>query len=113
MSKDKNKNYDYALVNLVGTITFADIVRYDDNKKELHNYFIQVSTKYKDKEGNEKEIKDYFKATQFDLKRNSFIYNKGARVKISGFLKVNSYQNDDGEWVNQTYIKIFKIDDAE
>ena len=53
----KNKNNDYALVNLVGTITFSDKVRYDDNKKELHNYFIQVVEKYNDKEGNEKKVK--------------------------------------------------------
>lgn len=109
----KNKNNDYALVNLVGTITFSDRVRYDDNKKELHNYFIQVSTKFKYKEGNEKESKDSFKATQFDLKRNSTIFEKGDRVKITGFLKVNSYMNDDNEWVNQTYIKIFKINYVE
>lgn len=116
MSKNKNKmskNKDYALVSLLGTITFADSVRYDDNRKEIHNYFIQVSEKYNDKEGNEKERKYSFKATQFDLKINSPIFKKGDRVKISGFLKINSYKNDDDEWVNQPYIMINKIDYAE
>lgn len=103
-----SKKNDYALVNVLGTVVFSDVVRYDDNKKELHNYFIQVSEKYKDK-----ERKYSFKATQFGLKRNSSIFEKGDRVKISGFLKVNSYQNDDGEWINQTYISINKIDYAE
>jgi single-stranded DNA-binding protein len=92
---------------------YSDVVRYDDNKKELHNYFIQVAEKYKDSEGNEKERKYSFKATQFGLKRNSFLYMKGHRVKISGFLKVNSYQNDKGEWVNQPYISINKIEDVD
>ena len=103
----KKKN-DYALVSLLGTVVWSDVVRYDDNKKELHNYFIQVTDKY-----NDKERKYSFKATQFGLKRNSFIYMKGDRVKISGFLKVNSYQNDDGEWVNQPYISINKIEDVD
>ena len=110
MSKNKK---DYALVTLVGKVTFSDFVRYDDNKKEIHNYFIQVSEKYKDKDGNEKESKHSFKATQFGLKRNTDLFVKGDRVKISGFLKVNSYKNDDDEWVNQTYIMINKIDFAE
>ena len=109
----KNKNNDYALVSLVGTITFSDIVRYDDNKKEIHNYFIQIKEKYKDKEDNEKERTYSFKATQFGLKRNSPLFEKGDRVKISGFLKVNSYMNDDNEWINQPYIMINKIDYAE
>jgi single-stranded DNA-binding protein len=114
MSKNvKNKNKDYALVSLSGTITFSDIVRYDDNKKEIHNYFIMICEKYKDKDGNEKERKYTFKATQFDLKKNAPIFEKGDRVKISGFLKVNSYKNDDDEWVNQPYVMIKKIDYAE
>ncbi len=99
---------DYALVNLLGTVVYSDVVRYDENKKELHNYFIQVIDKY-----NDKERKYNFKATHFNQKRNSFIYKKGDRVKISGFLKVNSYQNDEGEWINQPYIIINKIEDAE
>lgn len=103
-----SKKNDYALVSVLGTVVFSDVVRYDENKKELHNYFIQVIEKY-----NDKERKYSFKATQFGLKRNSFIYKKGDRVKISGFLKVNSYQNDEGEWVNQPYISINKIEDAE
>src|SRR5690606_36944207 len=102
-----SKKNDYALVNLLGTVVYSDVVRYDENKKELHNYFIQVIEKY-----NDKERKYSFKATQFDLKRNSFIYKKGDRVKISGFLKVNSYKKDDGEWINQPYIRINKIEDA-
>ena len=104
---------DYALVNLLGTITFSDVVRYDNNKKELHNYFVMITEKYTDSEENVKFRKYSFKATQFGLKRNSPIFEKGDRVKISGFLKVNSYQNDDGEWVNQPYISINKIEDAE
>lgn len=107
-----SKKNDYALVSVLGTITFSDKVRYDNNK-ELHNYFIMITEKYKDSDGNEREKKHSFKATQFGLKRNSFIYNKGARVKISGFLKVNSYQNDDGEWVNQPYININKIEEID
>lgn len=103
-----SKKNDYALVNLLGTVVYSDVVRYDENKKELHNYFIQVIEKY-----NDKERKYFFKATQFGLKKNSFIYKKGDRVKISGFLKINSYQNDNGEWVNKPYISINKIEDAE
>lgn len=102
------KNKDYALVNLLGTVVWSDVVRYDENKKELHNYFIQVTEKY-----NDKERKYSFKATQFGLKRNSFIYKKGDRVKVKGFLKVNSYQNDAGEWINQTYVSINKIEDVD
>ena len=113
MSKNKNKNKDCAFVTLVGTVIYSDVVRYDDNKKELHNYFIQVKENYKDKNDNEKERKYSFKATQFGLKRNSDIFLKGDRVKINGFLKVNSYKNDDDEWVNQTYIQINKIDFVE
>ena len=112
MSKVNKKN-DYALVSLLGTVVYSDVVRYDDNKKELHNYFIQISEKYKDNEGNERERKYSFKATQFGLKRNTTIFEKGDRVKISGFLKVNSYLNDDAEWVNQPYISINKIEEAE
>ncbi len=97
---------DYALVNLLGTVVFSD-ARYYENKKELHNYFIQVIEKY-----NDIERKYYFKATQFGLKRNSPIFEKGDRVKISGFLKVNSYKNDVGEWINQPYISINKIENA-
>ena len=104
----KNRNKDYALITMVGTITFVDSVRYDENKKELHNYFIQVVEKY-----NDKERKYSFKATHFDQKRNSLQFEKGDRVKISGFLKVNSYKNDADEWVNQVYININKIDYAE
>ena len=103
-----NKKNDYALVSLLGTVLYSDVVRYDENKKELHNYFIQVTEKY-----NDKERKYSFKATQFGLKRNSFIYKKGDRVKVKGFLKVNSYQNDAGEWINQTYVSINKIEDVE
>jgi len=103
-----SKKNDYALVSLLGTVVWSDVVRYEENKKELHNYFIQVTEKY-----NDKERKYSFKATQFGLKRNSFIYKKGDRVKVKGFLKVNSYQNDDGEWVNQTYISINKIEDVD
>jgi len=103
-----SKKNDYALVSLLGTVVYSDVVRYDDNKKELHNYFIQVTETYKDK-----ERKYSFKATQFNLRKNSPIYVKGDRVKISGFLKVNSYQNDEGEWINQPYISINKIEDAE
>ena len=102
-----SKKNDYALVSLLGTVVFSD-ARYYENKKELHNYFIQVVEKY-----NDKERKYSFKATQFGLKRNSFIYKKGDRVKISGFLKVNSYKNDEGEWINQPYISINKIEEAE
>ena len=109
----KNKNKDYALVTLVGTVVFCDRVRYDNNKKELHNYFIQVKENYKDKEDNEKERKYSFKATQFGLKRNSDIFLKGDRVKINGFLKVNSYKNDEDEWVNQVFVSINKIDYVE
>ena len=54
MSKNKK---DYALVTLVGTVIFSDFSRYDDNKKEIHNYFIQVKETYKDNEGNERERK--------------------------------------------------------
>ena len=103
-----SKKNDYALVNLLGTVVWSDVVRYDENKKELHNYFIQVTEKY-----NDKERKYSFKATQFGLKRNSSIFERGDRVKISGFLKVNRYQKDDGEWVNQTYISIRKIEEVE
>ena len=110
MSKN---NKDYALVTLVGTVVFSDFVRYDDNRKEIHNYFIQISENYKDKEGNERERKHTFKATQFGLKRNTDLFVKGERVKISGFLKVNSYKNDKDEWVNQPYVMINKIDYAE
>lgn len=114
MSKNvKNRNNDYALVSMVGTITFSDSVRYDENRKEIHNYFIQISEKYEDKEGKEKVSKYSFKATQFGLKRNSTLFEKGDRVKISGFLKVNSYKNDDDEWINQPYIMINKIDYVE
>lgn len=109
MSK-KNKKNDYALVSLMGTVVWSDVVRYDNNTKELHNYFVMITEKYNDREGNERESKHSFKATQFGLKRNSFIYEKGDRVKISGFLKVNRYQNDDGELINQTYISINKIE---
>lgn len=103
-----SKKNDYALVNMLGTVVWSDVVRYDENKKELHNYFIQVIDKY-----NDKERKHSFKATQFGLKRNSPIFERGDRVKISGFLKVNRYQKDDGEWVNQTYISINKIEEVE
>jgi len=113
MSKNKNKNKDCAFVTLIGTVVYSDVVRYDNNKKELHNYFIQVKETYEDKEGNNKEKKYSFKATQFGLKRNSDIFLKGDRVKINGFLKVNSYMNDNNEWVNQTYIQINKIDYVE
>ena len=112
MSKMSKKN-DYALVSLLGTVVYSDVVRYDDNKKELHNYFIQIAEKYKDSKGNEREKKHSFKATQFGLKRNSSIFERGDRVKISGFLKVNRYQNNDGEWVNQPYISINKIEDVD
>src|SRR5690554_2023743 len=112
MNKMSKKN-DYALVSLLGTVVFSDVVRYDNNKKELHNYFVMITENYKDSEGNEREKKHSFKATQFGLNRNSFIYNKGTKVKISGFLKVNSYQNDDGEWINQPYIHINKIEDVD
>lgn len=111
MSKKKIK--DCAYVNLVGTVVYSDVVRYDNNQKELHNYFVQVSEKYEDKDGNEKERKYSFKATQFNLKRNTDIFVKGDRVKIKGCLKVNSYKNDEDEWVNQPYIMIIKIDYAE
>lgn len=111
MSKKQN-NKDYALVSLLGTVVYSDVVRYDDKYgdkiMELHNYFIQVVEKY-----NDKERKYSFKATQFGLKKNSPIFEKGDRVKISGFLKVNSYQNDDGEWVNQPYISINKIEEID
>ena len=113
MSKNKDKNKDFAYVTLVGTVIWSDVVRYDENKKELHNYFIQVKESYKDKEGNDKERKYSFKATQFGLKRNSDIFVKGDRVKINGFLKVNGYLNKDDEWVNETYISINKIDYVE
>ena len=111
MSKKKIK--DCAFVNLVGTVVYSDVIRYDNNQKELHNYFIQVTEKYEDKDGNEKERKYSFKATQFGLKRNSDIFVKGDRVKIKGCLKVNSYKNDEDEWVNQPYIMVTKIDFAE
>ena len=108
-----SKKNDYALVSLLGTVVWSDVVRYDNNKKELHNYFVQISEKYKDNEGNEREKKHSFKATQFGLKRNSPIFERGDRVKLTGFLKVNRYQNDAGEWVNQTYISIRKIEEVE
>ena len=111
MSKKNIK--DCAYVNLVGTVVYSDVVRYDNNQKELHNYFVQVTEKYEDKEGNEKERKYSFKCTQFGLKRNSDIFVKGDRVKVKGVLKVNSYKNDEDEWVNQPYIMINKIDFAE
>ena len=106
------KEKDFAYVNLQGTVVYSDVIRYDDNKKELHNYFVQVKENYKDKNGNEKERKYSFKCTQFGLRKNSDVFLKGDRVKIKGFLKVNSYKNDDGEWVNQTYISINEIDYA-
>lgn len=109
MSKNKDKNKDFAYVTLIGTVVWSNVVRYDENKKELHNYFVQV----KDKEGNEKEKKYSFKCTQFGLKRNSDIYVKGDRVKINGFLKVNGYLNKYDEWVNETFIQINKIDFVE
>jgi single-stranded DNA-binding protein len=111
MSKKNIK--DCAYVNLVGTVVYSDVVRYENNQKELHNYFIQVTEKYEDKDGNGKERKYSFKATQFNLKRNTDIFVKGDRVKIKGILKVNSYKNDEDEWVNQPYIMITKIDFAE
>ena len=107
------KNKDFAYVTLVGTVVFSDVVRYDNNKKELHNYFIQVTEKYKDREDNERERKYSFKATHFGLKKNTEIYMKGDRVKINGFLKVNSYKNDEDEWVNQVFVSINKIDYVE
>ena len=114
MSKEKNKNNkDFAYVTLVGTVVWSDVVRYNENRKELHNYFVQVKENYKDKDGNEKERKYSFKCTHFNLKRNSDVFLKGDRVKIKGFLKVNSYQNDAGEWINQTYVSINKIEDVD
>lgn len=114
MSKEKNKNNkDFAYVTLVGTVVWSDVVRYNENKKELHNYFVQIKEPYKDKEGNEKEKKFSFKCTHFGRKRNSDIFLKGDRVKIKGFLKINSYKNEEGEWINQTYISISEIDYAE
>ena len=109
MNKKIKEIKDHAIVMLVGTIMYSDVVRYDNNKKELHNYFVQVCEKFEDKEGNERERRYSFKCTQFGLKRNSDIFLKGDRVKINGFLKVNSYKNDEDEWVNQTYIAINKI----
>lgn len=108
-----NKNKDCAYVNLQGTVVYSDVVRYDNNQKELHNYFIQITEEYTDNDGNKKERKYSFKATQFGLKRNSDIFLKGDRVKIKGFLKVNSYKNDDDEWVNQVYVAINKIQPCE
>src|SRR5690554_1182548 len=107
------KKNDYELVMLLGNIVYSIVVRYDNNKKELHNYYVMITEKYKDSEGNERERKHSFKATQFGLKRNSFIYEKGDRVKISGFLKINSYLNDDNEWINQPYICINKIENVD
>lgn len=109
----KNKNKDYASVTLIGTIIYSNVVRYDNNQKELHNYFVQVTEEYTDKKGEERVKKYSFKATQFGLKRNSDVFLKGDRVQIKGFLKVNSYKNDDDEWVNQPFISINKIDYAE
>ncbi len=107
------KEKDFAYVNLQGTVVFSDVVRYDNNSKELHNYFIQVTEKYTDKKGDERERKYSFKATQFGLKKNSDIFMKGDRVRIKGFLKVNSYRNEFDEWVNQPYIMINKIQSCE
>ena len=104
---------DIAFVNLQCTVVFSDVVRYDNNTKELHNYFIQIVEKYTDKKGDERERKYSFKATQFGLKRNSDIFMKGDRVRIKGFLKVNSFKNEDDEWVNQPYIMINKIQSCE
>ena len=43
MEKKKNKNNkDFAYVNLQGTVVFSDVVRYDNNTKELHNYFLHL-----------------------------------------------------------------------
>ena len=108
----KNKNKDFAYVNLQGTVVFSDVVRYDNNQKELHNYFIQVTEKYTDKKCDERYRKHSFKATQFGLRKNSDVFMRGDRVKIKGFLKVNSYKNDDDEWVNQVYVAISEIDYA-
>ena len=114
MSKEKNKNNkDFAYVNLQGTVVFSDVVRYDNNTKELHNYFIQIVEKYTDKKGDERERKYSFKATQFGLRKNSDIFMRGDRVKVKGFLKVNSFKNEDDEWVNQPYIMINKIQSCE
>lgn len=114
MSKEKNKNNkDFAYVTLLGTVIWSDVVRYDENRKELHNYFIQIVEKYTDKKGEEREKKHSFKATQFGLKRNSDIFVKGDKVKVTGSLKVNGYLNKDDEWVNETYISINKIDCVE
>ena len=107
------KDKDFAYINLQGTVVYSDVVRYDNNQKELHNYFIQIKEKYTDKKGEERERKYSFKATQFNLKRNSDIFLKGDRVKIKGFLKVNSYLNEFDEWVNQPYIMINKIQSCE
>ena len=35
---------DYALVSVLGTITFSDVVKYE-NKKELQNYFVMITEK--------------------------------------------------------------------
>ena len=111
--KMNKKVRDFAYVNLQGTVVFSDVVRYDNNTKELHNYFIQIVEKYTDKKGDERERKHSFKATQFGLRKNSDIFLRGDRVKVKGFLKINSYKNDEGEWINQPYIMINKIQSCE
>lgn len=104
----KNKNKDYALINLKGKVLWSDIYPQKDGKY-IHSYIIGIEEEY-----NGKTTKHSFFAKQFGVDKRTSIFEKEEVVKINGFLKVNSYKKDGSdEWVNQTYILINKIDYTE
>lgn len=97
----KNNNYAYA--NIAGVILWSDAYK-QKNNLYLHKYIVSV-------ENNGK--KNNFHVTSFNEKSSKPLFSKGDLVKVSGSLKVNSYQNNKGEWVNQPYISINKIENTE
>ena len=115
MAKTTNKKYkgDVALVTLRGTVTWSEEYRTQDNKKEIHSYFIAVIEEYENKEGKTVTKKHVFQATHFNQPAKSGAFGKDTKVEIKGFLKINSYLNEDDEWVNKPYIQINTIKEIE
>ena|SRR5690554_2122600 len=98
---------DYALVSLKGRIIWSD--KYTQkNGKFMHAYLVSVIENY-----NGKEFKHVFSMKRFNCEGDKTLCIKGDEVKVSGFLKVSSFKNKNEEWVNQTYISINKIENAE
>lgn len=93
-------------VFLIGNLTRDPEVKYTDEGVAIAEMRLAVNKRWKDKDGKDTEVVDYFNVTAWgSLAENCMdSLKKGDRILVSGHLNLRNWETKDGRKYNLTNI---------